>query len=145
MSKRSAAIRMSQEAYDAAQARTRGPMARIGAPSVPLNDPSPVLHIPPQRRKMNKWETLYAEKLDYEQRLGVIEWYKFEGVRLRLADGAYFKPDFAVVRGGKMELHEVKGMWREAARVRIKVAADQFPFRFVAVTYSNPGWSTEEF
>jgi hypothetical protein len=46
-------------------------------------------------------------------------------------------------------LYEVKGMWREAARVRIKVAADRHPFRFIAVTKrlvrDGGGWKEELF
>ena len=50
-----------------------------------------------------------------------------------------------MLASGELEMHEVKGFWREDARLKIKVAAEQFPFRFVAVTKSKDGWATEEF
>lgn len=31
-----------------------------------------------------------------------------------------------------MECHEVKGFWTDDAKVKIKVAAEQYPFRFIA-------------
>ena len=50
---------------------------------------------------------------------------------------------------GQMEAHEVKGFWRDDARAKIKIAADQYPFRFIAVTAkakkAGGGWSVESF
>lgn len=77
-------------------------------------------------------------------------WYRFEGIKLRLADNTFYSPDFAVMRAdGQMELHEVKGYWRDDAKVKIKVAADQYPMRFIAVKAlpkkQGGGWVVEEF
>ena len=48
-----------------------------------------------------------------------------------------------------LEFHEVKGFWRDDARVKIKVAAEHFPFKFVAVRKKKlsegGGWDVEEF
>jgi hypothetical protein len=83
----------------------------------------------------SKWEPQYAEQLEMLRRAGEVLWYRYEGIRLRLADGALFSPDFAVVaKDGALEFHEVKGMWREAARVRWKLAKESFPFVFKLVT-----------
>jgi len=47
---------------------------------------------------------------------------------------------------GWFEIHETKGHWREAARVRIKVAADLYPwFKFVAVKWDKKQWVYEDF
>jgi len=46
---------------------------------------------------------------------------------------------------GDIECHEVKGFWRDDARVKIRVAASLYPFRFVAVTKTKGGWDIEEF
>jgi hypothetical protein len=50
---------------------------------------------------------------------------------------------------GVLEMHEVKGFWQDDARVKIKVAASIYPFRFVAVTARakkhGGGWEREEF
>lgn len=50
---------------------------------------------------------------------------------------------------GEMELHEVKGFWTDDARVKTKVAADQYPFRIIGVTVkpkkAGGGWNIEVF
>ena len=50
---------------------------------------------------------------------------------------------------GTMEMHEVKGFWQDDARVKIKVAADMYPLKFIAVKRRSKknggGWSIEEF
>lgn len=84
--------------------------------------------------KMNKTEIAYASVLEGLKRAGNILWYRFEGLKLRLADNTFYTPDFAVMRDdGVMECHEVKGFWMDDARVKIKVAAEMYPFRFYAV------------
>ena len=107
---------------------------------------------PKQPRGMNKWEAAYALVLKARQQAGEIDGFEFEGLSFKLGNGAYFTPDFVVVLwhekfGGCMiELHEVKGHWREAARVRIKVAASKYPWcRFVAVSKDGAGWKAETF
>lgn len=97
--------------------------------------------------KMNKTEAEYSRHLELLKSAGEILWHRYAPMRLRLADGSYFKPDFGVLtRECLFELHETKGFWREAARVRIKVAAELFPFRFIAIKRAaNGGWEREEF
>lgn len=100
--------------------------------------------------QMNKTEAAYAQELETRKNAQELLWYAFEGVTLKLADGCRYTPDFAVLRAdGVMEMHEVKGYWQEDARAKIKVAADKFPFKFIAV-YKQPkkdggGWKVEEF
>ena len=99
---------------------------------------------------MNKSEAAYAEALELRKRVGYVVWYKFEGIKLRLADNTFYTPDFAVmISDGQIELHEVKGFWTDDARVKIKIAADMYPFRFVAVKSrakkDGGGWSEEVF
>jgi hypothetical protein len=99
---------------------------------------------------MNKTEAAYAENLQRRKLAGEVLWFKFEGIKLRLADATFYSPDFAVmVSGGQMEMHEVKGFWQDDARVKIKVAADLYPFRFIAVQplpkRVGGGWKIEEF
>lgn len=96
--------------------------------------------------EMNKSEAAYAGRLENLKRAGEVAWYKFEGVKLRLADNTFYTPDFAVMRAnGEIELHEVKGFWKDDARAKIKIAASLFPFRFVAVTLKRGAWDVEEF
>jgi hypothetical protein len=96
---------------------------------------------------MNGLETAYAAFLEARKTDRDVLWWKFQPMRLRLADGAFYKPDFGVLtRECLFELHETKGFWREASRVRIKIAAEQFPFRFIAITRAKAGgWEREEF
>lgn len=85
--------------------------------------------------QMNKTEARYAAHLEAEKHAGRVFWYHFEGVKLRLADNTFYTCDFAVLAAdGHLEMHEVKGFWADDARVKIKVAASLYPFRFMAVT-----------
>lgn len=100
--------------------------------------------------QMNKTEQSYADRLKLLQHAGEIAWFKFEGVKLRLADNTFYSPDFAVMlASGVMEMHEVKGFWQDDARAKIKIAADLYPFRFIAVKVKpkkeGGGWAVEEF
>ena len=99
----------------------------------------------------NKTEQAYElEVLKPAMQNGSISWYRFEGVKLRLADNTFYTPDYCVMRSdGTMEMHEVKGFWQDDARVKIKVAADMYPLKFIAVKRqakkNGGGWSIEEF
>ncbi|KWO62579.1 hypothetical protein [Burkholderia territorii] len=100
--------------------------------------------------EMNQTEKRYAEHLEGLKQAGEIAWYRFEGIKFRLADNTFYTPDFAVMLAdGRLEAHEVKGHWQDDARVKIKVAADQYPIRFIAVTAKTKkaggGWQMEEF
>ena len=99
---------------------------------------------------MNKTEAAYAQELEILRRAGEVAWYRFEGLKLRLADNTFYTPDFAVMKAnGLMECHEVKGYWADDARVKIKVAAEMYPFRFIAIKArakrDGGGWEVEEF
>ncbi len=100
--------------------------------------------------QMNKTEAEYDIVLDTRRHLGEVVWYKFEGVKLRLADNTFYTPDFAVMlTSGEMQLHEVKGHWQDDARAKIKIAADLYPFEFIAVRKrakrDGGGFSEEHF
>lgn len=109
---------------------------------------------------MNKTEARYAEHLAAQKRMGRIRGYWFEAMNLRLGDNCHFRPDFMVVaEDWTVELHEVKGFKRKPnggpgyyatddAKVKLKVAADKYPFRFV-VAFELPKkdggyWEKEE-
>lgn len=90
-----------------------------------------------RRDRMNKLEADYAAHLESLRRNGEIAMWMYEPLKLNLAPGqaCSYTPDFMVVsRDNVLELHEVKGFWEDDARVKIKVAADKFPFVFVAVS-----------
>lgn len=133
---------MTQEAIDAHQ-RKHGRQGKVVAAA-----PAVVVKVEP-RQRMNKLEASYAQYLELMRHAGSVQWYAFEAIKLRLADNTYYTPDFAVIggMGGRLFFHEVKGFWREDARVKIKVAAEMFPhFGFLAVTREKGGaWKTENF
>ena len=100
--------------------------------------------------KMNKTEVEYNAHLEHRIRAGEILWFTFEGITLKLADGCRYTVDFNVMAAnGQLEMHEVKGFWRDDARVKIKVAAEKFPLKFIAITKEakkrGGGWKFEEF
>lgn len=84
--------------------------------------------------RLNKWEQEYAQYLEAARQAGTIRWYGFEAIKLRLASGTYYTPDFAVLNtDNELEFREIKGFWRDDALVKFKVAAEHFPFRFLAL------------
>ena len=99
---------------------------------------------------MNKTESSYSQYLETLRHAGEIVWFKFEGVKLRLADNTFYTPDFMVMgANGLIEMHEVKGFWMDDARAKIKIAADMYPFRFLAIKAkakkNGGGWDQENF
>jgi hypothetical protein len=138
-------------------------LERTGVPGSPNSaDTSNPPFVPPTAKQamqalgrlpvgtMNKTEKQYAGHLEQKKFAGKILWFGFEAIKLRLADNTFYTPDFAVMAAdGVIELHEVKGFWTDDARVKIKVAADKFPFRFMAMKpraqKAGGGWEVEEF
>lgn len=98
------------------------------------------------RGKMNKTEAAYALQLEAELQAGLILWYRFEAIKLRLADNTFYTPDYPLINAaGALEFREVKGRWTDDARVKIKVAAAQYPFRFLAIQRDGRhGWRIED-
>ncbi len=99
---------------------------------------------------MNKTEEAYALELEAQKSLGIVEWFKFEGVTFKIAKDTRYTPDFIVMKSdGFVELHEVKGFWQAHSKVKIKVAAAMFPFKFIAIRKKpkkdGGGWEIMEF
>ena len=95
---------------------------------------------------MNRTEAAYAAVLEQRKQAGEVAWYSFEGMKFRLADKTFYTPDFAVMLADRtLECHEVKGYWQDDARVKIKLAAELFPIRFVAVRLIKKQWEYESF
>ena len=82
----------------------------------------------------NKTEAAYKNLLELRMKAGEILWYRFEGIKFRLADKTFYEPDFAVMLSdGEIQIKEVKGFMEDDAWVKIKVAAEMYPFRFFIV------------
>lgn len=79
--------------------------------------------------------------------------YSFEKVKLKIGgDICWYTPDFMVFnKDNEVEFHEVKGhkrVFMDDAKVKIKAAAMNYPFKFV-VAFPRPkkeggGWLIEE-
>lgn len=111
-------------------------------------------------------EAAYAGELEERLRTGEIERYRFEPMKFRLADLAFYTPDFEVqLPDGTIEFHEVKpgyrqklkdGTRREApfcfedAKLKIRIAAaqfDEFGFLIFLIVFppKGAGWGRVEF
>lgn len=94
--------------------------------------------------EMNKAEARYAEMLRIRQLAGEILRWWFEGWKFKLADKTYYTPDFVVqLPDGTLEIHETKGFWEDDARVKVKVAAKEFPMLIRCMTLKRGVWSEE--
>lgn len=101
----------------------------------------------------NKTEQAYESHLETLKYIGKVLWFKFEGIKLRLADNTFYTPDFAVMAAdGVIECHEVKGaraIFQDDAKVKVKVASEMYPFRFLVVypvsRAKGGGWDMEVF
>jgi hypothetical protein len=99
-----------------------------------------------QPQMMNRTEEKYAWILEGRKLAGELQRYDFEKVTLKIGNDCRYTPDFFVVnRDGEVEFHEVKGSFmRDDAQVKIKVAAENFPFRFFLAKLIKGGWDIKE-
>lgn len=114
--------------------------------------PVPTVEVEPRRPRepsMNMTERAYGRHLDDLKASGVVTWWAFNAVRLRIAMGekaAFYKPDFMVLYAdGHWECHETKGYEHAAGILRLKIAAGIYPFKFVMVKRCGEGWMIEPF
>jgi hypothetical protein len=104
--------------------------------------PRPLRRVP---GKMNKLEAEYADILVTQRVCGEIIDHKFEAVTLKIGPDCRYTPDFLVIKPDCIEFHEVKGFWRDDAKVKIKVAAQSFPmFRFISCEKIKGKWEMKE-
>ena len=89
---------------------------------------------------LNKTERLFLAYL----RQTNWQWIGIQSVTLKIGDNCRYTPDFPAIKAGTLTFFEVKGFWRDDARVKIKVAARTFPWaRFVAVRRKKGSWVFE--
>jgi len=95
-------------------------------------------------QKLNKTERAFLEFL----RSRDTGWIGVQNVTLKIGDDCRYTPDFLVITQGwepPVVFYECKGFWRDDARVKIKVAARQFPWaKFIAVQRIKGQWRFEE-
>lgn len=94
---------------------------------------------------MNRLESAYAQHLALRQQAGELAWFAYEPIKLRLAAKTFLTIDFfLMLASGDLEAHEVKGHLEDDAAVKLKVAAEMYPFRFVLVRAAGGGWDLKE-
>lgn len=113
------------------------------------------------RPQMNKTEAAYEAHLALQRKLGLVLWYGFEAVTIRLANDCRFTPDFLVMLpDGRLELRDTKGSKKikagkragqstyyaeEDALVKARVAAANFVIPCFFVWQERNGeWSKKE-
>jgi hypothetical protein len=102
--------------------------------------------------QMNKTEIAYAQVLEGRKIAGEVLWWKFEGIKLRLADNCFLTVDFAVMReDGMLMMVDVKGgqgVFTDDSKVKIKVASATYPFVFFTAMprpkKDGGGWIEEQ-
>jgi hypothetical protein len=109
---------------------------------------TPKARLRQDRSEPNKWEAAFDTWIrDYLQtRDGWKVWS--QSIRLRLGNGAWYKPDVIAVGVGETRFYEVKGFARQRGILAIKVAASLYPcFHFWLATKRpkkrGGGWDTE--
>lgn len=113
-----------------------------------------------QPGEMNGVEERMFNELTKDRDEGRIAEFAYESHKLRLADKTHYCPDFWILHNdGTIEFREIKAAWRdkrtkkyrahweEDARVKAKVAAEQFPwYKFTAYAdVKGKEWIVEEF
>lgn len=106
---------------------------------------------------MNKTEERFASRLALMKAAGEILGYRYEAVKFCIVStcpnkriAVYYTPDFMIQRADcELEMVDVKGSggWSEDAKLKMKMAAAQFPeFHWVGYTWTKAKtWEREEF
>lgn len=87
--------------------------------------------------KLNKLERAY---LCYLRSLKPA-WIGIQNISLKLAADTRYTPDLWCLLDSQLSAREIKGFMRDDARVKLMVAARQFPWiSFILVTSKNGAW-----
>jgi hypothetical protein len=88
--------------------------------------------------KLNKTEKLFLARL----RMLDYPWIGVQSITLKLGDDCRYTPDFSVIdQNGHFIIYETKGHMRDDAKVKLQVAARDFPmFKFIVVKLVNNQW-----
>lgn len=136
---------MNIKSYEHAKALGLGPawMAHMGGPGEPAAQGlAPAIVVPPAVSQapndgMNKTERSFWQRA----REAFGEHAYREPITLRLAGRTRYTPDFLIRESGDLVFYETKGFMRDDASVKLKVAAEQYPFfLFVLVTRERRVW-----
>lgn len=112
----------------------------------------------------NKTEAAYGAYLALRERAGEISGVQFESLTLKIGPDVRYTPDYICMSAdGVIECHEVKAgrivrgndkngnptakakaLTEDASRIKIRVAAEKFPFRFVVACLAGGRWHLEQ-
>lgn len=98
-----------------------------------------------EKNKTEQW--FENEVLKPQLHDGRIFWYAFEVFKVRIAKATYYTPDFLVLPDNQeLTVYEVKGHWRDDARVKFKAAAEIIPvMHWIACIRKKSGyWEYEK-
>lgn len=92
--------------------------------------------------KLNKTERAYLNLL----RAQGYPWIGVQNITLKLGDDCRYSPDFWTIGpNGELMAHEVKGFFRDDAKVKLKVAARMFTWiRFILIQRKAGQWIETE-
>lgn len=132
---------ISQAEYLAMQVRCSRSKCAPDSRGLVLKPTAQFIQATTDESKLNKTERAYLQQLRAEGHA----WIGVQNITLKLADDTRYTPDFWLIDSeGLLCAREVKGFFRDDAKVKVKVAARQFPFaRFSVVYRKGTGWSTE--
>ncbi len=142
-------LRMTPEQYADHLARTRASRA-VDVPASALNVAKPAAELSTDdarllkgakakqkfhalgriaKSKMNKTEAAFAALLAEWLHCGKILWWKFHVIKVRLADGAWYEPDFLVMHADRtLWIYETKGGFTtEKGQLKIRACAEVLP------------------
>lgn len=107
------------------------------------------LPVDQSRGGRSKLQAAWADGLELRRRAGELAIVLEENLSLRMADRTWYRPDFLVVTAqGRLEIHEVKGHWRDDARAKWKIAAELNRWAtFLAITRGrgrDGAWEIEQ-
>lgn len=96
----------------------------------------------PRPDRLNKTEAAFLATLKHQWPFATI---LSQQVKLRLAQKTWYTPDFILIQqdmsGTRMLAYEVKGFMRDDAAVKLKVAAEAYPFfEWHLVRKTKGGW-----
>lgn len=97
-------------------------------------------------RTPNRWEqSYYDDVLAPRIAAGEILAAHYEALTLRIGRCRYTADWCVQLADGRVELHEVKGFMREAARVRMSAVTEMYPALRLVVATGGPGkWRVRE-
>ena len=105
-----------------------------------------------KKGERNKTEAAYEAHLETLLRAGDVAWFRFNAIKLDLAEGLSLRPDFFVMQAdGRLEVHDTKGslaIFTDDAKAKMKMARSIYPFPFFVCfprrVKDGGGWIVEQ-